>query len=235
MSGEGEEWKSNRGYSMGSECSSPIRGAGNNRYGDDAKRKHPLASSRRDCSSFTRVGGQLPTHAYKVDYFLNPHLDPNCSTRPVDRDRVWDPKTRRLSRLSELDPSDFLHTPAKTVEEEKRELWELFESAKAVGAVVETKAPEAEQPRRKSSLMEAERMRDALMKLYEEEITGGYVLKARADEGGERTVAISGAELMMLERGGIAMGNHSSSNRTECGRQGDGHGLASKACANQPN
>ncbi|EKX41179.1 hypothetical protein GUITHDRAFT_142114 [Guillardia theta CCMP2712] len=152
--------------------------------------RHEMMTSRRDCSSFTRVGGQLPTHAYKVDYFLNPHLDPNYSTRPVDRDRVWDPKTRRLSRLSELDPSDFLHAPAKTVKEEKRELWALFEGAKAVGAVVETKAPEAEQPRRKSSLMEAERMRDALM----EPLPGGNSGVDAFDLS-----SLSGAELMKLE------------------------------------
>ena len=98
--------------------------------------------------------------------------------------------SRHRRRLSELDPSDFLHAPAKTVEEEKRELWELFESAKVVGAVVEARAPEAEQPRRKSSLMEAERMRDAL----KNRLPGG-------DSGVDAfdLSSLTGAELMKLE------------------------------------
>eukprot|EP00960_Hanusia_phi_P038791 753605-Hanusia_phi.AAC.1 len=86
----------------GGDCNNSCKNAGNDRYGEDGRRKLSLTSSRRDKSSYTRVGA-LPQNSHRVDYFLNPHLDPNRAKRPHDRHRVWDPKTRRLSRSDQLD------------------------------------------------------------------------------------------------------------------------------------
>eukprot|EP00960_Hanusia_phi_P056279 763215-Hanusia_phi.AAC.1 len=72
--------------------------------------KQMIPVVRREYSAFTRVG-VLPTHPHKIDYFLNPHLDPNRASRPRDRDRVWDPKTRRLSRSDQLDTASGRREP----------------------------------------------------------------------------------------------------------------------------
>eukprot|EP00960_Hanusia_phi_P061691 764913-Hanusia_phi.AAC.1 len=78
---------------------------------------------------------------------------------------------------------------------------ELYESAKAGGSVVETSPPAAEQPKPRTSKMDAETMRDTLVKPYKEEevpCQNPWALEnCYADATGLAT--LSGAELMRLE------------------------------------